>query len=156
MTIHMDLSTESINNVISQLQKLSEDLDVGIQTAVQALVKEGTIEAQGSTGGMATIEGHMVDNYTGTISESGKAALIAEFGAGDATIEPDGFENSPATPVFRGSYSLLVGSMEYWLYRRWHFGGVRYTEVQPRMGLYNAKQYIIANAGRVLQEVFRY
>ena len=83
--------------------------------------------------------------------------LIAEFGAGDATLNPaQFFEHSPETDVFAGSYSLEQGTKEYWEWGSWHFGGQLYTEVEPRQGLYKAKQHIIETATETAREVMAY
>ena len=80
--------------------------------------------------------------------------LIAEFGAGDATIDVM-FENYPGVDVYPGSYSEQVGSGEYAATGKWHFGGKEYTEVQPRGGLYNAKVFIKDNAAEIAKEVIK-
>ena len=63
------------------------------------------------------------------------------------------FENYVGVDVYPGAYSELVGSGEYAETGKWHFGGKVYTEVQPRMGLLDAKTYIEDNAVELAQEV---
>ena len=114
MNITVRLSTESINHAITQLETVKENLLEGLKQTVEILVKEGYMVAQNADGGMASVFGEMTGETVGIISASGESAVIAEFGAGDATIVPD-FENTPDTPVYPGSYSLLsarLGSAE--------------------------------------------
>ena len=91
----------------------------------------------------------------GEITVVGDMPLIAEFGAGQATM-PVLFENEPNTPVYEGSYSQLEGTQEYYQYGSWHFGGEYYTEVPARHGLLDAKQYIIENSTETALEVMTY
>lgn len=155
MNLNIRLSKDSINQAIAELKKAKDNLQYGMEQTVEILTKEGGDVAKSHTGGMADITTTMVKNTTGQIAESGKAALIAEFGAGDATIVQTLFERYPDTSVFPGSYSLLVGKRQYWDYGRWYFGGKRYTEVQPRQGLYHAKMHITGMSTRVAQEVIK-
>jgi len=155
VNLNIHLSKESINQAISELKKAKDNLQYGIEQTVEILTKEGGDVANAHTGNMANISTAMVKNSTGQIAESGEAALIAEFGAGDATIVKTLFENYPDTSVFPGSYSLLVGTRQYWDYGRWYFGGKRFTEVQPRQGLYYAKLHIMGMATSVAQGVIK-
>ena len=154
MTIDIQLSQRSINNAISELKKVKENLNHGLQQTIDILVKEGAEQAQSSFGSMANVTGYMPDETTGIISASGEAAIIAEFGAGDATTEVM-FENFPGVPVYPGSYSELVGSGEYYRTGRWHFGGKVYTEVPPRAGMLNAKTFIMQNAATYAKGVIK-
>ena len=162
MKIEIRLSTDSIDHAISELKKASDNLQYGVQQTIEILTREGGDIAKSHTGGMAEIS-TATNDTTGTISETsdsssdrGNTALIAEFGAGDTVINPSAmFENSPSTPVYSGAYSLLEGTKEYATYGRWHFGGRVYTQIEPRMGLFYAKQGIIQMANRVAQEVIK-
>lgn len=154
MTINVSLSTESISRAINELELVKENILEGLRQTVEILVKEGSMIAQSADGEMATVTGEMTGDTTGTITASGRAAVIAEFGAGDAVVVPQ-FENAPDTPVYPGAYSLLEGTKEYYRYGSWHFGGVKYTEVQARQGLLKAKEYIQNSAVDVAMEVIR-
>jgi hypothetical protein len=155
VNLNIRLSRDSINHAIAELKKAKDNLQYGMEQTVEILTKEGGDVAKSHTGGMANITTTMVKNTTGQIAESGKAALIAEFGAGDATIMATMFENYPDTAIFPGSYSLLVGKRQYWDYGRWYFGGKRFTEIQPRQGLYYAKLHIMGMATNVAQGVIK-
>ena len=155
MTIHVELSTESIANAIAQLTAHMEEIEHGMELVIEILTNEGAEVAQAAYGDWGVSAVPSADGMHGDITVVGDMPVIAEFGAGDATVEPGGFfEGSPSTPVYPGSYSLLEGSKEYATYGSWHFAGKKYTEVTPHLGLYSAKNYIIENSTEVAQEVF--
>ena len=153
MKLKISLSTESIYEAIGRLMEAQDNLEYGLQQTVEMLTKEGATVAQSAYGGMATVTDEAV-GFHGTISASGEAVAIAEFGAGDATL-PVLFENYPGVDVYPGAYSEQVGSGEYAMTGRWHFGGNVYTEVEPRAGLYNAKMYIQENAVEIAKEAIK-
>lgn len=157
MKINIKLSTESIRDAMARLRQAQEDIRWGLQETIDILVKDGEMVANDKYNGMATAVGYMPDENTGIIAVTGKANLIAEFGAGDATLPPTGmFEDEPETPVYPGSYSESeYGSGEYARTGKWHFGGREYREVSARMGLYNAKNYIEKNAAETAKEVIK-
>ena len=155
MTIHIDLSTESIANAVAQLIAYQEEIEVKAGQVIEMLANEGAEVAQAAYGDWGVEAVPSADGLRGDITVVGDMPVIAEFGAGDSTVEPGGlFEGSPFTPVYPGSYSLLEGSKEYATYGSWHFAGKKYTEVIPHLGLYGAKNYIIENSTEVAQGVF--
>ena len=151
----MTLDSSSINRAIRQLKQIKDNIQDGLNQTIDILTKDGAMVAQSAYGGMATATGTMVGEHTGRIEASGEAAVIAEFGAGDATML-SWFENPPDTPVYPGSYSESEqGSGEYAATGQWHFGGKVFTEVEPRHGLLDAKEYIEANTATVANEVIK-
>ena len=155
MKIKISLSTESIDKAIATLLDKKTEIEHNTEQLVEILTNEGAMIAQASYGDWAVMVKPETNGTTGKIVVDGDMPLIAEFGAGDTVINPSAmFENAPSTPVYPGSYSLLEGSREYATYGSWHFGGVKYTQVDPRMGLFGAKQYIINSSTEIAQEVF--
>lgn len=152
MTINIKLSEASILRAIHRLNQASDNLRWGVSETVEELIKEGAMIANADYGGMATAIDWMEDETVGKISAVGEQPVIAEFGAGDATM-PVMFENYAGVDVYPGAYSEQVGSGEYAATGRWHFGGKVFTEVEPRAGLLDAKYYIIGNAVGVAKEV---
>ena len=149
-------SQASIRSAIQQLRQAQENLRWGVNETVEILVKDGEMIANDKYGGMAEAIGYMVNEGVGIIESGDDANFIAEFGAGDATLPPLGmFENEPFTDVYPGSYSEQVGTGEYARTGKWHFGGREFTEVAPRMGLYNAKNYIEKNGNDIAREVIK-
>lgn len=161
MNISVPLSEQGIDRLIRRLALAKENLHDSMNDIVDILAQEGGQVAQSQYGTMATAYGVAGDGEARIVS-TGENNLIAEFGAGDGTVEPTVlFENAPMTDVFPGAYSLEVGSGEYWESMmktgqgRWHFGGKEYTHVPARLGLYSAKQYVIENSTEVAKEAFR-
>ena len=151
----MSLSVASIERAIQRLERAAENLEQGLNETVEVLAIEGGEVAQESYQGMAVAYGTAGDGV-GNIVSTGENNLIAEFGAGDATVDPSSmFAHVPKTDVFAGAYSLQVGSGEYWEKGKWHFGGREYTEVAPRMGLFNAKHYVIDHSTEIAREVIK-
>lgn len=155
MKINISLSTDSIGSAIRKLQDVLDNIEHGVAETVEILTNEGAETAQAAYGSWGVeavphIESDESFKPRSTITVIGDMPLIAEFGAGDTTIDPlTAFENPPDTEVFAGSYSLLEGSQEYWTYGSWHFGGARYDHVEPHLGLSKAKQYIIDQSTNV-------
>lgn len=153
MNITFSLSQGSIDAAISELETVMDNIEYGVAQTVEMLTKEGAEVAKRAYGNMASVD-YATDETTGIIATSGRANVIAEFGAGDATMTPM-FENYVGVDVYPGAYSELVGSGEYAETGKWHFGGKTYTEVQPRMGLLDAKLYIEDTAIELAQEVIQ-
>lgn len=146
MTIHMELSSESIENAIRQLEDVKLHLQQGLEETVEILCREGTMVANASYQEMATAT-YGRDGTHGVILALGDQAIVAEFGAGNDTIAPS-FENQPDTPVYPGSWSER-NMREYARYRSWHYQGEKYYGIPARRGLARAKEYIQANSARV-------
>ena len=153
MKLRIGLSTESIDYAIGKLLEIQDTIEYGLSQAIEMATNEAAEVAQSSYGNMATVDNES-SGLHGTIRATGKAVPFAEFGAGDATI-PVMFENYPGFDVYPGAYSEQVGSGEYVETGRWFFGGKFYTEVEPRAGLLNAKEYIKDNLTGIAQEVIQ-
>ena len=145
-------SVDSIRRAIIALNNAKDNLRWGVQDTVECLAEDGAGIAQAAYGSMANAVSYSPEEGTAIIATSGEDNLIAEFGAGQATM-PVMFENNPDTPVYEGSYSELVGTQEYYKTGSWHFGGRYFTEVPARHGLLDAKQYIIEHSTEIAQEV---
>lgn len=154
MNININLSSESITAAIHKLNTVKDNLRWGLDETIGILAKDGAMIAQEADGSMATVSSYRPDENTAIIVATGEAPIIAEFGAGDATM-PVMFENYPGVDVYPGSYSEQVGSKEYALTGKWHFGGKVYREIEPRGGMLNAKVYIQDNAAEIAKEVIK-
>ena len=152
MRIQISLSTESIQNAIRLLNERKQMLEEDLEQFVEILANEGAEVANAAYGDFPVVATPHADGNHAEITVSGDMPLIAEFGAGQATM-PVLFENQPETPVYEGSYSELEGSQEYYRFGSWHFGGEYYTEVPAKHGLLDAKQYIIENSTEIAREV---
>ena len=152
MNINISLSTESIEHAISLLNNMRENLNVDLEHLISVLTNEGAEKARAAYGNWPVITTPITDGTHGTIIVAGDMPLIAEFGAGDATL-PIGFENVPGE-VYEGSYSEQH-AQQYSTQGFWHFGGTRYTEVPGRHGLMAAKEYIIEHEPDIATEVIQ-
>lgn len=151
MNIKVSLSVESIRNAIRKIEEFQAEVDDNLAKVVDILVSEGAEEAQRSYGSWSVEAVPQTDGLQGDITVIGDMPAIAEFGAGDATVE-DGFANMPDN-VYAGSYSK-EHAQQYFKNGVWYFGGKPYREVPAHRGLYNAKQYIIENCDDVIKGVF--
>ena len=158
MTIEIDLSPQGIANAVKRLQDMKENLKYGLQQTIDMLAKEGAMIAQSGNGSMANVADMSVsETQSKIIMSGGDEMLIAEFGAGDATLSPgDYFENGGSldSDVFPGAYSILH-AQEYYNWGSWKFGGEYYTEVEAKHGLFNAKVWIESEAVRMAKEVIK-
>ena len=97
MIINVSLSTESIESAIRQLRTVKENIRWGLSETVDILLKEGAQIAQAADGSMAVVTPYKDDETSGRIIAAGEAPIIAEFGAGYATMEFHPFaKNAPA------------------------------------------------------------
>jgi len=151
--IKVSLSNESIQDAIQKLRDYRDSIDRNLEHVVEVLTNEGAEIARSAYGTYPVTTTAETDGKNGKIVVTGDEPMIAEFGAGDATLS-DGFENTPSE-ARPGSYSELHAQM-YSRNGYWIFGGKQYTEVEARHGLLNAKQYIIENSTKVAQEAFRH
>ena len=161
MKLTIKLSEGSVNTAIRKLENILNDLDQDTSDCVDILLMESADVANGYYGNMAHAWPHKDQNkadgtVAGHIGVSGKeeaSPLIAEFGAGDAVVKDYGFENAEPVPIFGGSYSLLVGTHEYYDYGVWKWHGQLFNEVKPRQGLLRAKEFLLANGNTIAREV---
>ena len=167
MKIDIRLSDTSIENAISKLEEALDQIQSGTEEFIDIMLMDGAEVANMAYGTMATAwgqrdseENDIVTGHIGVSGENDDVVYIAEFGAGDTTMEVTGFENRPPVDVYAGAYSEQVGTGEYAesLARNgesgtWHWHGGTYHEIQPRHGLLNAKAHIIASALDIATEV---
>ena len=156
INIDISLSTESISKAIADLAAYREILEEGVEQVVDILTQEGAEVASAGYGNFGVGVTHQAEGTQGEITAYGDhdELLIAEFGAGQATM-PVMFEGSPYAAVYEGAFSESPrGSGEYAKFGSWHFGGGYYTEIPARHGLLDAKEYIIENSTDIAQEVF--
>lgn len=167
MKIDVKLSETGINNLISRLQTIKENLQYGIEQTVEILAKEGADEANRAYGGIAYASESKEDSNTAVITVTGKNPIIAEFGAGYATMEYHPFAKNAPVPIEVASYSKMnfdqspYGGL-FWitndLYPNegyWYFGGETYDRVEARHGLLNANDYIVAKSTEIAKEVIK-
>ena len=162
MKITVKLDSTSIESAISKLQDALDQLMADAGEWLDIMLVDGEEVANIAYGSMATAWGRrdsdgeadgIISGHIGVTGENDDVVYIAEFGAGDTTMESTGFENDPPVPVYAGAYSELVGSGEYAEKGYWRFGGQKFTEVPARHGLLNAKAHILAAGDDIAREV---
>lgn len=159
--IRVTLSEGGINRAIQQLERYQKSLETRTAKLVDELVDGGAEMARYAFGGWGNVD-KISEDGTGLIEVSGENVIIAEFGAGMATMEDHPLAENAPVPIERGSYSELVGSGEFaetyeasggedgW----WHFGGKEYHQVVPRHGMLDARDYVIDNLESKARKVF--
>ena len=164
MTINIDLSPEGIQRAITRLNEVKENLEFGLNDLVEVLCHDGAEVANEAYGRMTTAVMEPVSMTEAKITVPGDdSAIIAEFGAGYATMEYHPFADKAPVPIEVASYSKA--QMPYGLFYitndllpgegYWFFGGKEYDRVQARHGLLNAYDYIMANSTRIAKEVIK-
>ena len=156
--INIKLSDSSINAAIRKLSRIKDDLRYSVNDIVETLAHNGAEIAQSAYGSMAKAVMMPVSMTEAKISViGGDDAIIAEFGAGYATMEYHPFAKNAPVPIRVASYSQA--QYPYGLFYitndllpgegYWFFGGVEYDRVQPRHGLLNAYDYIMENSTKI-------
>lgn len=164
MTLSLNLSTASINKAIRQLTKASDDLNYAVNDLVESLAYDGAEVAQSAYGNMAAATAQSESmTQAKIVASGGDQAIIAEFGAGYATMEYHPFAKNAPVPIEPTSYSR--DQYPYGLFYisdsvnpgegYWFFGGKEYDRVQPRHGLLNAYDYINEHYLEIWKEVSR-
>lgn len=159
-TINIDLSVSSINKAIKQLEKYQSSLEEKTSRLVDILTDGGAEMAKYAFGSWGNVD-KISEDGTGIIEATGENIIIAEFGAGMATMEDHPLAENAPVDVYRWSYSEQVGSGEGYQNALendgngwWHFGGRRYERVEPRHGMLDARDYIVNNVESKARQVF--
>ena len=158
MNINIKLSDQSIQSAIDRLKKVLEYFDEDSGKLIEILTNEGAEIAQVAYGSYPVGVESITAGNQGIIQVSGDMPLIAEFGAGDATVTPSGLFDTTGldVAVWPGSYSLYEGTMDYYFLKHWKFGGKWYTEVRPHLGLAQAKMFWQQNSTQIAREVIQF
>ena len=171
MKITFKLSEKSIANAIRKLTDAKDNLLDNVNEFVDVLLTDGADVANEAYGGMATAWGKhddtdgkgIVKGHIGVTADDEDAAIIAEFGAGYATMEYHPFAKNAPVPIKVASYAKA--QYPYGLFYitddlmpgegYWFFGGQVYDRVQARHGLLNAYDHITQYGIQIAQEVIR-
>lgn len=155
MNISIRLSVQSIESAIALLSDIKDVFDRDADKVVEKLATDGAQVANQAYGDWKVDAIPITYGSTAEIMVLGDMPLIAEFGAGDATLQPTAFfEHEPDTWVYPGSYSLQH-ALEYAILGEWRFAGKWMSEVKPRQGLYRAKMFIIEEYAKIAREVLK-
>lgn len=159
----MNLSTEEIEKAIRKLTEEKDEIDDKVNRVVQILTTEGAEKAQIAFGSMAKVSEQRPNANRGVIQASARAAGVAEFGAGYAVMEHHPLAENAPYPVEVASYSkaqypyglfYITNDLLGWGEGYWFFGGKEYNRVQPKHGLLNAYDHIMAKSTEIAKGVF--
>lgn len=164
MILNAKLSTQSIQSMIRKLKDIQEMFSEDSKDSehlIDILVTEAAEVAQQAYGNWQVQAIPVTeDATTGQIWVTGDMPAIAEFGAGDATVVPSTvFETTDLDfDVWAGSYSLFVGSGDYYRYGAWRmpYTNTWYTEVRPHLGLAQAKMFLMQHSAEIVRGVFSF
>jgi len=152
-TISFTLTVSSISNAIRELERYQQSLETKTARLVDVLTDGACEMARFAFAGWGNVS-KISEGGTGIVEVVGDHIIIGEFGAGLATMENHPLVENAPVPVYKWSYSELVGSGEGFLTERWHFGGQEYVAVEPRHGMLDARDYVINNLESKAREVF--
>lgn len=157
--IVVEMSPKSIMDAVKMLKAYEIWVNKKIDELMVRLAAVGLETArvyfqQGATDGNEAPETWVEQIENGfKIIANGKDVFFIEFGAGDAAGNHPDAANAPID-TSPGSYSK-INTGEYAKYQSWHHKGVKYTELQPQMPMYNAMREIERNVQKIAKEVFR-
>lgn len=156
--IRVSLDQKSIEKAIKQLRYMAEDLEERTNKAVELLTIHGKAAAHAEYGNRLDVDWEAKDGV-GKIIATGDKAIIAEFGAGFATMEYHPMADNAPVDIKVGSYSREHGGLFAALLDAgapdpyWMFGGKEYRQVQPKPGMLAARNYIMYWYEDIVREV---
>lgn len=143
------------------LEKSKEFLRKAKQLTTENLAYELSKEAEpvvSSLYGLATGNDKPFRVYTERTKDGanlvvqGKDVIFREFGAGVSVATDKVSPNAEGLPDIRpGSFSE-INKKQFSEKGRWYYRGIRYTGIQPTLGLYNASKHIQSAALRKAKE----
>ena len=154
-TLNVQLNSQSIQSAINALKARQRSLQIQFAGILESLAMLARDVAQDHFGSAV-----MVDYYPKepsleyTITANGRAVGFFEFGAGTMVNETHPLKDNAPFPVYPGSYSEQ-NAHEFELQGFWTLGGVRYSFVFPRRGLYYASEAIKEQADKVIRSSFK-
>lgn len=153
-TISVELSVESCNAAVKELQEYQKKIKPKIDEVCRRLAEIGAQEARGhisgahGNGAVSIMAVPMPNGYK--VVASGQDVYFVEFGTGN-NVSPHG--ESVSVPVYPGSWS--EGHAKQFSEKGfWFYGGERLEGTPAEMPMYYAGRAIRENAKRVVQEVF--
>jgi len=165
MTINIELSPQSVYAAIRRLKEAAEHLEWGVGDTVETLAKNGADVAKTAYGHFEKVhvDYQKESDTKAVIQTSGKANIIAEFGAGYATMEYHPFAAKAPVPIKVASYSESTFPRGLFFYTDesnpgqgfWFFHHEYYDRVQPKHGLLDAYDYIMQESTEIATEVIK-
>lgn len=155
-TITIELSVDSCQRAIAELQKYQRDVRPKMDEVCRKLAEIGAAEARAVVGGIRTAEGNNSYNIEAVqtsngwkIVMSGADVYFIEFGTGDGASP----HYDTTVPVAWGTWSAEHKQM-LWKYGFWYYNKVKYTGTPAYMPMYYAERKMREEMPRVVREVF--
>ena len=153
-TIAIELSVDSCNKAIKELQEYQKRIKPRLDEVCKRLAEIGAQEASARVGGSqegnddVAFSVEKIDNGYKLVM-SGEDVYFIEFGTGDQVNA----HYDTSVPVAYGSWSVEHSQM-LWNKGFWYYDKVRYTGTPAYMPMYYAERKMREEAPRIVKEVF--
>lgn len=155
-TIAIELSVDSCNKAIKELQEYQKRIKPKLDEVCRRVAEVGRDEALSIINGIRLQDGNAVervdvvkiDNGYKLVME-GEDVYFIEFGTGDGVSA----HYDVSVPVAWGSWSAEHSQM-LWNKGFWYYDKVRYTGTPAYMPMYYAERKMREEAPRIVKEVF--
>ena len=155
-TITLELSAESCNRAVKELEKYQKEIKPKMDEVCKRLAEIGRDEAISVVNGIRLSDGNSVERIEAVqidngwkIVMSGEDVYFIEFGTGDG-VTPHYDTN---VPVAWGTWSAEHKQM-LWKYGFWYYDKVKYTGTTAYMPMYYAEKRMREEMPRIVKEVF--
>ena len=155
-TITLELSVESCNRAVKELEKYQKEIKPKMDEVCKRLAEIGRDEAISVVNGIRLSEGNSVERIEAVqidngwkIVMSGEDVYFIEFGTGDG-VTP---HYDTTVPVAWGTWSAEHDQI-LWKQGFWYFNKVRYTGTPAYMPMYYAEKRMREEMPRIVKEVF--
>lgn len=146
------LDPSSIIRARRETERWLQEFDKKVERFLAEIAKLGAETAQAAYGNGATVTVEPTgDGYL--IRADGRGVVFLEFGAGDAVAVDNKYAGEMPFGVYPGSWSEQH-KRQYSETGKWTFGGVEYTEIQPRNGMQKADDAIRSKWRSIARSVF--
>ena len=155
--IVIDLSVESCQKALEQLQKYEKEIKPKMEEVCRRLAEIGKEEAISIVNTIKLSEGNAVERIDSVKTDNGYKIVMEgedvyfiEFGTGDGTNAH--FDTD--VPVAWGTWSA-EHSQILWTRGFWYYNHIKFTGTTAYMPMYYAEKAMRENLKRVVSEVFK-
>lgn len=155
-TITLELSAESCNRAVKELEKYQKEIKPKMDEVCKRLAEIGRDEAISVVNGIRLSEGNSVERIEAVqidngwkIVMSGEDVYFIEFGTGDGVVP----HYDTSVPVAWGTWSAEHEQI-LWKHGFWYYNKVRYTGTPAYMPMYYAEKRMREEMPRIVKEVF--
>lgn len=155
-TIAIELSVDSCNKAIKELQEYQKRIRPKLDEVCRRVAEVGRDEALSIINGIRLQDGNAVERVDVVPTDNGYKLVMEgedvyfiEFGTGDGVSA----HYDVSVPVAWGSWSAEHSQM-LWNKGFWYYDNVRYTGTTAYMPMYYAERKMREEAPRIVKEVF--